>query len=341
MCALRKDYKEIMPFHWQCSFCNHIMSLQGDIYDEKAIHEAFEDYIDLEYLEKHPLIKNDRLSHDVLKNLSEGDTTGLITPIEGQCTNPECKLSLELQIWLELQLERKDGSNALFNVTNIILLDGDMIKVNSIPGFYRGVDIAGGLSNLYLRWWHLKGEIFVICPFIGLRELEFFDDVGLKILKTHNSIMVSNPIHNPFNRIITRKNVSHNFKRTQISHLIDSYLYELSEDRIFLDGQPGSGLLFAFQDNIYEVENVPRGKCFGEENEPQRFANYFHGKLYGACFNGMAEVVITSYNYTVVESLQLESLAFIQTSEDNLRRQIEIFEHDQHMTITPVDLSRY
>ena len=330
-----------MPFHWQCSFCDHIMPLSGDVYDEKPIYKAFEDYIDMEYLEKHPFIKDDRLSFDVLKNLSEGDTTGLITSVEGQCANPECKLSFELKVWMELELERKDGSNALFNVTNIILLDGDMIKVNSIPGFYRGIDIAEGLSNLYLRWWHLKGEIFVICPFIGMRELKFFDDVGLRILKTHNSIMVSNPIHNPFNRIITRKNVSHNFKRTKISHLIDSYLYELSEDRIFLYGYPGSGLLFVFKNNAYEVENLPRGEFFGQENEPQRFANYFHGKLYGACFNGRAEVVITSYNYTVVESLQPESLAFIQTSEDMLRHQIEIFERDQHMTITPLDLSRY
>jgi hypothetical protein len=93
--------------------------MQGDIYDEKVIYEAFEDYIDLEYLEKHPLIKNDRLSHDVLKNLSEGDTTGLITHIEGQCANPECKLSLELQIWMELGLERKDGYSALFNITKL------------------------------------------------------------------------------------------------------------------------------------------------------------------------------------------------------------------------------
>ena len=341
MCPLQKNYTEIMPFSWKCSCCNHLMPLGGEIYDEKQIFKAFEEYIDLEVLEKHPLIKTDNLSHEVLKNLSERDSTGLIVTAEGRCTNPECGCPFELKIWLELELDRKDGSYALFNVSNTVLLAGDMIAVDSIPGFYRGVDIAEGLSNLYLRWWYLKGQIFIICHFIGMRELDFFDAVGLKILKTHNSIMVSNPIHNPFEKIITRKNTSHNFKRAQFSQLIDMYLCELSEDRIFLEGQPGSGLLFVFKHNVYEVQNTPKKDLIGEENELQRYVNYFHGKLYGACFNGTAEVVITSYNYTVTESLQLESLAFIITSEVNFHRQIEIFEKDQHMTITPVDLSRY
>lgn len=339
MTRLHKDYTEIMPFSWRCSVCDHLMPLDGDIYDETQILNQFKDSINLDQLDRHPLIRTDNISHVVLRSLTEGETTGLIITANGRCTNSNCGCSFTFRVWLELELERKDEPYALFTVLNSIILDGDLISKDAIPGLYRGTDIAGGLSDLYLRWWYLKGEIFVICPFISMNQLKTFDELGLKILKTHNSIMVSNPIYNPFKMIITRYHIMHNFKwHTTFPKLVKMYLKRFSEDGIFLDREPGDGLHSIFRKNLYGVKNRPVKGCKGEENEALKYASYFHGKLYGACLKGSAEVVITSYNYTGVEGLQLESLAFVQTSEENLRRQIEIFTNDQHMTISPIDL---
>jgi len=314
------------------------MSTASNIYDEQQIFGPFDDFIDLECLDKHPILSTSPKSHEVIRSLSGGETTGLFVTINGRCTNRKCGCETNLKVWVELGVERKDGSSVLLNVLNTVLVDGEDLIVDAHPGFYRGIDIATGLNNLYLRWWYLGADIFVICPFIGKSELKFFDEIGLQILKTYNSMMISRPINNPFKKIITRKNAQHNFKKAKTSELIYDYLHEIDNNMVFLDGYPGSGLEFVFSGSLFEVENIPRKGYHGQENEHLKFANYFHGKLYGACFNGMSEVVVTSYNYTSVESLQLESLSFVRSSEENLRRQIEIFENDQHMAISPVEM---
>jgi hypothetical protein len=47
-------------------------------------------------------------------------------------------------------------------------------------------------------------------------------------------------------------------------------------------------------------------------------------------------MVITSYNYIDKEILQLESLAFVETSKENFAHQVGHFENDKYMKLAPI-----
>jgi hypothetical protein len=103
----------------------------------------------------------------------------------------------------------------------------------------------------------------------------------------------------------------------------------------FVRDYPGSGLLFVLQNTLKVVDNVYRKELGGAHAT----ANYFHGKMYGAILKDKVEMVITSYNYTGQEILQLESVALVETPKENFKHQIYKFENDPHMTIESISLS--
>jgi len=114
-------------------------------------------------------------------------------------------------------------------------------------------------------------------------------------------------------------------------------LDESTENDFVREINRGNGLEFVMKGALLGVEC---GKMLKTPYNPQfQCADYFHGKMYGALLRSGAEMVITSYNYVDREVLQLESLAFVETSKENYIHHIEIFEHDQYMTITPQPLS--
>lgn len=87
--------------------------------------------------------------------------------------------------WVEFEKEDKGNNKFKVNIVDVSIIDSDS-KLICETGLYRGVDIAVGLNDLFLRWWYLNGEIIIICPFISGDGISYFDQIGNKIFKTHN-----------------------------------------------------------------------------------------------------------------------------------------------------------
>ena len=328
----RKEF-DLFPFCWKCNVCGETFLPHGDFFREEHIFQPFQETtIHTEELNKIPILSRNYDAQEKIKNMFQGEKAAITCSMGGQC--PQCNVPFDLKTWIDFELYEKQNRYLKLYVNDYEILDGDNIQIHSIPGFYRGTDIAGGLSKLFLRWFYLKGDIFVICPFIVKEELEYFDNIGIKILKTNSSLGNQKYHANPFKKIITRRHTGFGQDRTTMTESIRKYLEELNGDRSFIEGQPGSGLVFVMTGSLVEVENRPRRKLQGHH----QYANYFHAKLYGGLLNGTAEVVITSYNYTVPETLQLESLAFLQISKEDFEYQISKFLNDIHMTLYPADL---
>lgn len=321
---------DVLPFGWRCDLCDMEYAL-AEFFDGQALFAAFAAPMIIDEVCKILSLSWD--ASEKIKNLFPGDSFAVISAFEGKCRNRGCGAELDLIVWVRISIEDKvDDGIFQFSISDYFVIDGDSISVASNPGFYRGMDIAEGLHKLYLRWWYLGGEITVVCPFIGKKELEFFDRIGLDILRT-----VNRPKENPFKRIITRQATYEYKKRVTILDKIHQYLDESTENDFVREINRGNGLEFVMKGALLGVEC---GKMPKTPYNPQfQCADYFHGKMYGALLRSGAEMVITSYNYVDREVLQLESLAFVETSKENYIHHIEIFEHDQYMTITPQPLS--
>lgn len=332
-----KDYKQefdLFPFCWKCTACGKMIPPSCKFISEKDIYKTFQDVINVDELNKIPILARNYRAQETIKNMFKGEKSAIILSIKGQC--PICNMPSTLAIWVELELYHKEDEYLTLSVNHYEILDGDYIQLGSIPGFYRGVDIASGLNNLFLRWFYLNGEIYVICPFINKEELEYFDKIGRRILITNSSLGNPKYYTNPFKKIITRRYTGSGKDRTTMTELIGKYLKGLNGDTCFIEGNPGSGIIFIMTGSLTEVENKPRR----ELQDHHQYANYFHAKFYGGLLNDTAEIVITSYNYTVPEILQLESLAFLEISKDDFKHQIAKFVKDIHMTLHPVNLSK-
>ncbi len=328
-----KDF-DLFPFCWSCSFCGKKFTPHGAFYNEQDILQSFPDSIHVDELDSIPILANNHEAQETIRYLFPGETAAIICSSQGQCTNRECKMPFELKAWIDIDLLEKDNEHLKLNVNGFEILDGDYLQISCSPGFYRGVDIAEALSRLFLRWFYLKGEISVFCPFIDQEHLEYFDKTGINILKTNSSLGNPRSNANPFKKIITRRHTGFGRDRTTMTESIKRYLKELNGDRSFIEGQPGSGLVFVMTGSLIEVENRPRV----ELQDHHKYANYFHAKLYGGLLAENAEIVVTSYNYAFPEILQLESFAFMRISRDDFEHQISKFIDDIHMTLHPVDV---
>jgi len=330
----KREEFDLFPFCWKCTVCGETFLPYGDFFTEEDILEPFQEkVIHAEELSRISILATNYEAQDTIKNMFQGENAAIVCSLKSCC--PRCKVIFNLNTWIDLKLYEKENGYLKLSVNGYEILNGDNIQIHSIPGFYRGTDIAGGLNRLFLRWFYLKGDIFVICPFIVEEELEYFDNIGIKILKTNNSL--GNPKYpvNPFKKIITRMYTGFGQDRSTMTESIRKYLKKLNGDRSFIEGQPGSGLVFVMEGSLIEVENVPKHELQGHH----QYANYFHAKLYAGLLDDTAEVVITSYNYTVPEILQLESLAFLRISKEDFEHQISKFVNDIHMTLYPTELS--
>lgn len=323
---------DVLPFGWRCDLCDMEYAL-AEFFDGQALLAAFAAPMTIDEICKILSLSWD--ASEKIKNLFPGDSFAVISAFKGKCRNRGCGAELDLVVWVRISIEDKmDDGIFQFSISDYFVIDGDSISVASNPGFYRGMDIAEGLHKLYLRWWYLGGEITVVCPFIGKKELEFFDRIGLDILRT-----VNRPKENPFKRIITRQATYEYQHRKWVTILnkIDEYLDDSTDNDFLKEMNRGRGLEFVMKEALFGVEC---GKLPKTLDNPQfQCADYFHGKMYGALLRSGAEMVITSYNYVDREVLQLESLAFVETSKENYIHHVEIFGHDQYMTITPQPLS--
>jgi hypothetical protein len=311
--------------------------------NENDLYKYSNELIDLESLEKISFLRNSQEAQEVLKNLYEDETAAIICSLNGQC--PECLTSMKLTVWVHFEVHKHNQDSSVnIEIINYQILDGDYISISCTPGFYRGVDIASGLHHLYMRWWYLKGEISVICPFIDKDGLQYFDDIGVHILKTNNCRLYTTNHQNPFKRIIFRnRQDGDDFQKTTITKLIQEFLeenchVENNDWESLRVGEPGSGIKFVMNNSLVKVNTKWEKQNF-PENKHHASASYFHGKLYGALLTDKAEMVITSYNYSNRETLQLESATLVETSRENLIHQINKFENDGYMTQELVELN--
>jgi len=321
---------DVFPFRWSCRYCSRPYPL-ADFFDAKDIYKHFESPLLIADLRKITIL--DSKTVDKITQLYNGDTCAFVTKMNGKCINPKCNAELGLVVWIDIFVEDKSDTDVYITVSNYIILDGD-IEVYSQPGFYRGIDIAAGLQDLYLRWWYLGGDISVFCPYIGLEEIRYFDNTGLSILKTVNVQR-----RNPFRRIVTRR-INYNFGiPVSFMEKVSDYLNNTDDAEWIKTYQKGMGLSFIFKGTLYGVE-TSKSKDKRMSDKSFELAHYFHAKMYGALLPYNAEMVITSYNYIEAEAMQLESLAFVEASKEDFEHQVQIFEKDQHMKIKVLSLDK-
>jgi hypothetical protein len=307
------------------------------IYDELGAHfdvslfeSDFEDWIDAEDLDKIPLFKNDHKAKEVIRNITKGEVTAIISKLQGVC--PKCGGEMDLEVWIKFLVDDREDNMVLLSIENEIILDGSRLRVEAIPGFYRGVDIADGLHKLYLRWWFLGGDIYIFCPFINVDCYEYLDQIGNDIQIIYSSMMADEKSRQPFKMIVTRRILSAKYNDTAETR-IEKFMSKTERDMSFIPGRPGKGIDF-LSESFFGVETVsPKDKA------PENYKTYFHGKMYGAVMPyGRAEMVLTSYNYIEYETMQLESLSFVDIDEGTFMKQVYKFKDDPHMKIEKVDL---
>ena len=326
------------PFHWECRNCHQKSTFCGEGFSLKQkLDKTFENQQNDRSIEEVKIFKQFKDSVSTIKTL-ENQSSGVIC--EEECVCIKCGLLSRITCWVEISKNRISDDEYKVQIEDIIILDGDLI-LKCIPGLYRGIDIVVGLNNLYLRWWYLNGDINIICPFIGSDEFSYLDDVGRKIYKTHNNIFIDRNNRNPFNQIITRDNLWNIEQKSWIPikerlrrYIVDHCSYEWDENlnaNIIREGAKGSGILHYFTENIQGVNirsNVPK-----KDRDNFYYKGYFHGKMYGAILAENAEVVITSYNYVNVETLQFESVALQRMDKTEFKYQIDKMSKDSKLEL--------
>lgn len=329
-----EEINDIVPFYYSCVECGAKGSFHGYPFLDTTFENDLQDWIDTEDLDKCLLFKDNYKAKELIKNIFKGETSAIISKLAGKCS--KCKSELDLNVWVKFHVYDQEDNLIRISVENTVLLDGTGLIVESIPGFYRGVDIASGLHKLYLRWWFLEGDIYVFCPFIEENNYKYFDDIGNDILITYNCLKENSMNRQPF-KMITARNHLWDYKkrqRTTIKDRVCKFMKSIESDRDYMLGGIGEGVSFLFRDSLYGVKTLSP-----ENKSPENFKTYFHAKMYGAVtqFN-RAEMVLTSYNYVAVETMQLESLSFADVDKEAFMKQVYKFQDDPHLKIEKIDL---
>ncbi|MGC9337907.1 MAG: hypothetical protein ACP5EQ_07425 [Candidatus Cloacimonadia bacterium] len=338
----KKHFLMFHPFHWECTNCDQKSTFQGEGFNLKnLLDNVFKDIQDDEDIMKIRIFKHFAESERTIKTLGN-ECSGIICEVEGVCT--ECGMSLKIVCWVEISKKLLGENDYKLQIEDIIILDGDL-NLQCAPGLYRGVDIAVGLNNLYMRWWYLNGDISIICPFIDSEGFSYFDDVGRKIHKTYNNMFIDKTNRNPFTKIISRDKLWDLDKRRWVSleerlrkYIGDDCSYKWDDTlkaNIIREGDKGSGILNYFTENMLGV-NI-RSSLPKKDRDNFYYKGYFHCKIYGAILAEYAEVVITSYNYLNVETLQFESVVLQRMDKTELQYQVNKISRDSKLELELIE----
>jgi hypothetical protein len=336
------EFRRFFPFHWECNMCNCKSTFGGEAFLlRQTIQEYFKDTFSDQTIEEIPIFKERDKAIETIRTHSNG-TSAFVCEVQGKCH--KCSSNVMLISWVEFEKENLGNNEFRLNLVDMSIIDSDANLICE-TGLYRGVDIAVGLNDLFLRWFYMKGEITIVCPFIVGDGISYFDEIGNKITKTHNNIYIDAHIHNPFKRIITRDNI-YNQSRKRFEGIEErltdfilsnaSYGYDKNlSSYIIPTGNLGAGLCKIFDENLYGVNIIQ--KVEAQLRDHIYYRGYFHGKLYGAKLGEFSEVVVSSYNYIDVETLQFESVALQQIESKQFDFQIQKMFDDNRLSVKYIE----
>lgn len=343
-----EEFLRFFPFHWECKCCHKKSTFRGEQFSlENVLNEDFSKIADDDSLDYVTSFEDIEKAKSAIKYITY-ETTATYCTVNCKCLN--CLTNINISAWVEVSKEKLSDTEYRIEIVDLSITDGDLDLICE-PGLYRGTDIATGLNQLYLRWFYLSGDITVVCPFIESNSVDYFESIGQQILKTYSFIHGGESNTNPFKRIITRDNLWNiDLKRPigiekRILSFIENnsnYIYQDHLSSILIpDRSLGAGLCKIIKNNLFGINlRIERNQKLKDHHY---YRGYFHGKLYGASFGKTSEIVVTSYNYVSVETLQFESVSLHFSTPEKLEFQVEKMFHDKQLEISLIDdfLSKY
>lgn len=177
---------------------------------------------------------------------------------------------------------------------------------------FRGTDIYSALSSLLVKWWMTEKDIYIANPFITTEGWKMFTSVGKYIANYNYRLFKIKPIRDPFKKIIIQKKQGDygNTPETYLKKAMNDITNELSE----VDRYMKNPSLALFANCLYLTS--PKNQVNKDDASHIKNSGKFHIKLYAGLSRSESDMVITSYNLTEYEYLQMESFSYIRGLKD-------------------------
>lgn len=223
-----------------------------------------------------------------------------------------------------------------FSNCNNIILDSNDLEYTADGFIFRGCDILYTIPELLLHWWYKRKKIIVVNPFItddGMKTL--LDLTSIPYLYCNQLSKFSAP-SKFFYKILMQNQQGYSNVIKIIDKLVQKQQTEDTyecfsgwnpkdiKEALYLTNQPDS-LLSMINDKDFNIES--RFKNSGK----------FHAKLYAALDKNNSELLITSYNLTEGEKLQMETVIYEkELSEYVINSELSKIFNDNRMDVEKI-----